>query len=149
MLEAPGCRFALAHISWPWTDECIALYGKLQAAGRTCGKDVEMFIDCSPGTPDIYRHDVFRKFALLGYDLSDTLIFGVDSNVHNYDIPWGRYTLEFDRQLFTELDEEYQNFHGYLLEAVFERQGKTRPSQKQVFENAVSRNLLRFIGEIR
>ena len=31
LLAVDGLRFALAHISWPWHDECIALYGKIGA----------------------------------------------------------------------------------------------------------------------
>ena len=29
LLEVPHLRFCLAHVSWPWYDECIAVYGKL------------------------------------------------------------------------------------------------------------------------
>ncbi|MBE6365151.1 MAG: hypothetical protein E7053_05300 [Lentisphaerae bacterium] len=147
MLEVPGIRFSLAHISWPWTDECIALFGKLRNGGGTFNKKVDFFIDDCPGTPDIYRKDVFRKFALLGYDLSDSLIFGVDTNVHTYNAPWAKYTLEFDRKTFAELNDEVQNFKGYFLEESFDNQGLPRPDQNQVFRNSVSRNLLRFLGE--
>ena len=28
LLEVDGLKFALAHISWPWCDECIAVFGK-------------------------------------------------------------------------------------------------------------------------
>ena len=108
---------------------------------------MDFFIDDCPGTPDIYRKDVFRKFALLGYDLSDSLIFGVDTNVHTYNAPWAKYTLEFDRKTFAELNDEVQNFKGYFLEESFDNQGLPRPDQNQVFRNSVSRNLLRFLGE--
>lgn len=149
MLEAPGVTFALAHISWPWTDECIALFGKIRHASGTYKKNIRFFIDDSPGTPDIYRRDVFRNFALLGYDLSDCLLFGVDSNVHTYNTEWAKYTLDFDREMFASLNDEFQNFDGYLLKAVFDLQGKKRPDLNDWFNNSVSRNLLRFIGEER
>ena len=147
MLDAPGVTFALAHISWPWTDECIALFGKIRSASNTYKKNIRFFIDDSPGTPDIYRTNVFRNFALLGYDLSDTLLFGVDSNVHTYNVEWAKYTLEFDRQMFASLNDEFQNFDGYLVKAVFEYSGKKRPDLNDWFTNSVSRNLLRFLGE--
>lgn len=147
MLEVPGIRFSLAHISWPWTDECIALFGKLRNGGGTFNKNVGFFIDDCPGTPDIFRKDVFRKFALLGYDLSDSLIFGVDSNVHNYNKEWAKYTLEFDRKTFAEINDEVQNHKGYFLEEAFDRKGNIRPDQNQVFLNSTSKNLLHFLGE--
>ena len=148
MQYAPGCRFALAHISWPWTDECIALFGKLKNAGSSYGKTCEIYIDSSPGTPDIYRKDVFYKFACLGYDLSDRLIFGIDSNVHNFNVEWGKYTLDFDRKMFTQLNEEVKNFNGYLLLDAIKNKGGVKPDQNQLFQNAISKNLLRFLGEI-
>ena len=26
--DIPGLRFCCAHISWPWCEECVAVYGK-------------------------------------------------------------------------------------------------------------------------
>ncbi len=149
MLDVPGVTFALAHISWPWTDECVAFYGKMLHANRAFDKNIRLFIDDAPGTPDIYRRNVFRNFALLGYDLSETLIFGVDSNTAVYDYEWAEYTLNFDRELFASLNDEFQKFDGYLLKAVFEKQNKVRPDLNDWFTNSVSRNLLRFLGEIK
>ena len=31
MIDLPKIRFALAHIGWPWTDECIAVAGRFAA----------------------------------------------------------------------------------------------------------------------
>ena len=147
MLEAPGVRFALAHVAWPWTDECIALYGKLLHAGRSFGKPVELFIDDCPGTPDIYRKQVFRNFAFLGYDLTDRLIFGSDTGVSDYNIRWMRYMFDFDRNMFAELNEEFKTFNGYLATESFSAPGAERPDLNRIFVNSVSRNLLRFLGE--
>lgn len=149
MLEVPGVTFALAHISWPWTDECVAFYGKMLHANRAFNKNIRLFIDDAPGTPDIYRRNVFRNFALLGYDLSETLIFGVDSNTADYNYEWAEYTLGFDQELFASLNDEFQKFDGYLAKAVFEKQNKKRPDLNDWFTNSVSRNLLRFLGEIK
>ena len=149
MTEVPGLTFALAHISWPWTDECIAFYGKMLHANSAHKRNIRLFIDDAPGTPDIYRRNVFRNFALLGYDLSETLLFGVDTNVSNYNTEWAEYTLNFDRELFASLNDEFQNFDGYLAKAVFEKQNTPRPNLNDWFTNSTSRNLLRFLGEIR
>jgi predicted TIM-barrel fold metal-dependent hydrolase len=31
LLNFPDLKFALAHISWPWVDECIALWGRFRS----------------------------------------------------------------------------------------------------------------------
>jgi predicted TIM-barrel fold metal-dependent hydrolase len=145
--EVYGLRFALAHIAWPWTDECVALFGKLQNGCRSYGRKLDFYIDDSPGTPDIFRRQVFRNFAFIGYDLTDKLIFGVDSNVHNYNWEWGKYMLDFDREMFADLNEEFKTFNGYLAVESF-KDGGERPDLNRLFENSIHKNLLRFLGEI-
>ena len=90
MFDISGIRFALAHISWPWCDECIALYGKFNAMSYSPRyKGQQMYIDMTPGTPSCYRqrvidtlHSVFEE----GYDLLDRrLLFGSDSFTGDYD----------------------------------------------------------------
>ena len=62
LLEAPHLRFALAHVSWPWCDECIAVYGKILNAVVRRGFEIpEMFIDTTPGTPKLYRKDALAR----------------------------------------------------------------------------------------
>ena len=34
LIEIPRLRFCLAHVSWPWYDECIAVYGKFNINSR-------------------------------------------------------------------------------------------------------------------
>ena len=106
---------------------------------------MEFFIDDSPGTPDIFRRQVFRNFAFVGYDLTDHLIFGADSNVHDYNWEWAKYMMDFDRDMFADLNEEFKNFNGYLATACF-KDGK-RPDLNKLFQNSISENLLRFISE--
>ena len=50
LIDVEGLRFSLAHISWPWCDELIAVYGKFLAAKD---RDVELYVDTTPGTPRI------------------------------------------------------------------------------------------------
>jgi len=68
LLKVPKLRFALAHISWPWTDECIAVFGKFcNALAHRGAKDAaEMFIDTTPGTPPIYRADALKRLIAMG-----------------------------------------------------------------------------------
>jgi predicted TIM-barrel fold metal-dependent hydrolase len=97
-------RFMLAHVSWPWTDECIAVADRFKTMARMkqCldpalggdyamrhvhlhekryEPDVAMKVDITPGTPAIYRAEVLRKCCeVLGADM---LVFGTDSRADN------------------------------------------------------------------
>ena len=99
LLELENLRFSLAHCSWPWIDECIAVYGKfLNALSR--GKTVEMFVDLTPGTPEIYREELFRKLFTVGYDVPNNVMYGTDCRTDKYRFDWTRKWLEIDTALF-------------------------------------------------
>lgn len=91
LLEIDGLKFALAHVSWPWVDECIALYGKFQSAHDTRPNlAVEMFIDTTPGTPVIYRDEALTKIFTVGYDVADNVLFGTDTRADDFNVDWVR-----------------------------------------------------------
>ena len=104
LLAVPGLRFALAHISWPWCDECIAVYGKLlNAMLNNAGKVPEMFIDTTPGTPRIYRRDALTKLFTVGYDIRDHIMFGCDCGTAGYNVKWVKDWLAVDDGIYAEL----------------------------------------------
>jgi predicted TIM-barrel fold metal-dependent hydrolase len=76
LLQVPRFRFALAHISWPWTDECLALFGSARSARQSGHSTAEMFIDISPGTPADYRKEALRH--LMNFGTEDFLVYGSD-----------------------------------------------------------------------
>ena len=78
LFDIPNLRFALAHVSWPWHDECIAVYGYWSHRKHVGSTTSEMFIDTTPGTPAIYRDEVITKLYTVGYDIEDNLLFGSD-----------------------------------------------------------------------
>ena len=77
LIRYPKIRFALAHISWPWVDECIALWGRFRYAAKRRRGNVQMYIDATPGTPPVYREEAFRK--VFAYGAENRIIFGSDS----------------------------------------------------------------------
>ncbi len=79
LMHTPKVKFALAHISWPWTDECIAVLGRMRAAASREGGEMQMYIDCTPGTPDFYRSEAFDR--AIKYCGIDRLMYGSDSRV--------------------------------------------------------------------
>ena len=129
MLDVPGIRFALAHISWPWCDECIAVLGKCMNAlvGRPELK-VEMFVDTTPGTPVRWRRDALEKLLCGDYDVLHNVMFGSDCSAANYNTEWTKSWLERDRGILKEL---------------FADDGERAAYDRQIFGG----NLLRFLGK--
>jgi predicted TIM-barrel fold metal-dependent hydrolase len=126
LLHVGGLRFALAHISWPWVDECIALYGKLASARRNDpSAAVDMFIDTTPGTPPIYRREALTKLFTVGYDVAHNVFFGSDGMANEYRSDYAEGWIARDREIMTEI-------------------GVQAPAQDAVFAG----NLQRFVGHV-
>lgn len=127
LLSVDGLRFALAHISWPWCDECTAVYGKFNNAVHS-GKEIgsHMYIDITPGTPKIYRKDALAKLLFAGYDIKNNLFFGTDNCTDNYDTAWAEDWVHTDKSIYRDL-------------------GLTEVEIDDIF----SQNLLAFLGQVR
>lgn len=128
MFDIAGIHFALAHISWPWCDECIALYGKFSAMRYSPRyKNQQMYIDMTPGTPSCYRQRVLDTLYSVfeeGYEYLDSrLLFGSDSFT-------GEYDASFPADLAAK-DRERLRKAGFSAETA---------------ENIVTRNALAFWG---
>ena len=107
LMDVAGLRFALAHLSWPWCDEAIAVYGKfLNAQTRRPELAVEMFLDTTPGTPPIYRREALTRLYTVGYDVAHNVLFGSDSRANDYRPAWVREWIERDTALLGELGLE-------------------------------------------
>jgi len=103
LLSFPDLKFALAHISWPWVDECIALWGRfrsytLRELGRGRG-DIQMFIDITPGTPLIYRRNALQK--LIAYGVEDYMLFGTDCRAGKLE--YAKQHIERDTAILRQL----------------------------------------------
>jgi len=74
MFHYPRIRFAMAHISWPWTDECIAvnLKFKVNQTGEWTS-----YIDITSGAPRIWKVDALYKALNCVGD--EHLLFGSDA----------------------------------------------------------------------
>ena len=96
LFEIPKLRFALAHVSWPWCDENLAVYGYWQNRKEHVTTSAEMFIDTTPGTPQIYRREIFSKIYGIGYDIENNVIFGTDCN-NKYDSDYAKEILAMDK----------------------------------------------------
>lgn len=130
LISIPGLRFSLGHCSWPWIDECVALYGKF-LNGLNRKDSAEMFFDITPGTPRIYRKELFTKLYTVGYDMGSNIFFGTDSS-QNYLTDWVKSWLKTDGELLLELgvSREYRQmlYHDNLLRFL----GKTDVQVKHI-----------------
>ena len=117
LLEVDRLKFSLAHVSWPWCDELIAVYGKfLNAFSRKPDLSVEMFIDISPGTPAISRQEVLTKLFTVGYDVQHNIIFGSDSEVNDYNISWTRQWIDRDDNIYQQIGLKQNVLQGIYRE---------------------------------
>lgn len=108
-LEIPGLKFSMGHCSWPWHDECLALYGKfLNAYTYRPELSAEMFLDITPGTPRIYREELLTKIFTIGYDVKHNIMFGTDCNAEEYHTDWSLQWQQTDDAIYEKLfvDEE-------------------------------------------
>jgi predicted TIM-barrel fold metal-dependent hydrolase len=104
LLEIDNLKFCLAHVSWPWFDECIAVYGKfLNSYSNRPDLSVEMFIDITPGTPPIYREEVLTKLYTIGYDIENNIIFGTDGSTNKYNHKWAAEWQDRDNKIYNKL----------------------------------------------
>jgi hypothetical protein len=76
MMEYPEIRFAVAHIGWPWTDECLAVCGKFRQMQPRRGHEWTCYVDITTGAPPMWKVDTLRK--ALAYLGDEHLIYGSD-----------------------------------------------------------------------
>lgn len=123
LLRIEGLRFSMGHCSWPWVDDCIALYGKFMNAYNYNKNNAEMFFDLTPGTPEIYREDLLKKLFTLGYDVENNVMFGTDNIADSYSVDWATQWLNIDQQ-------------------IMDRYGVCKRVREKVYQG----NLMRFLG---
>lgn len=102
LIGVPGLRFTLAHVSWPWCDECLALYGKARSMLQYGLSTARMYIETSPGTPDIYREEVLTKLYRIGYENDNNIIYGSDCR-EIYRSEYARAIVRKDDAIFDKL----------------------------------------------
>ncbi len=120
-----GLRFSLGHCSWPWIDECYAVYGQFLNASEK--HPTEMFFDTTPGTPVIYRDELFTKLYCGGYDTGHNIMFGSDCFAHDYKPEWTKKWLEIDGKLMTKLGVSKENIENYYYNNMMRFLGKLPP----------------------
>ncbi|HCG25121.1 MAG TPA: hypothetical protein DE060_06795 [Lentisphaeria bacterium] len=111
LMDVPNLHFSMAHVSWPWCDELIALCGKFNHLDEAMpGRRSRMHFDITPGTPPIFRRDALFKIFLSGYPVEKRVIWGTDNVANNYNIDYARYWANLDRGIIGEIAQNAESF---------------------------------------
>jgi hypothetical protein len=120
----------MGHCSWPWIDDCIAMYGKFRFA-RFTKNTAEMFFDTTPGTPFIYREELFTKLFRIGYDVGRNVFFGTDGSAHAYNTQWTEECLRTDCALMDKMGISYADRNGMFYRNLLRFLGKEAPAEEE------------------
>lgn len=100
LLHYPHIRFAMAHISWPWCEECLAVMGRMRAAANYDAKTWQSYVDLTPGAPKhIRKQAVANAIAFCG---AERIMFGSDDTLPG-KLSYEKQVLESDLRLLAEL----------------------------------------------
>ena len=77
LVNYPNMKFAMAHISWPWCEECLAVMGRMGAAAKVGGWEWQSYVDITPGTPPHIRKQALAN--AISFCGPERLMFGTDS----------------------------------------------------------------------
>jgi hypothetical protein len=96
----PKIRFAMAHISWPWCEECMAVMGRMRAARGYNTEEWQSYVDLTPGTPEYIRKQaISNAIEMCGVD---RLLFGSDASIPG-DLSYQKRVLDMDLRILNEL----------------------------------------------
>jgi len=103
LLHYPDINFAMAHIGWPWCDECLAVMGRmLDAAGWDRNK-WQSYIDITPGPPPYIRKQAVKN--AIEFCGVNRIMFGSDSFVPtDMTLENQKNALADYRRIFDELE---------------------------------------------
>ena len=79
LLHYPNIRFAMAHISWPWCEECLAVMGRMRAAAGYGKARWQSYVDITRGTPAHIREQALAN--TVSFCGPERVLFGTDSRV--------------------------------------------------------------------
>ena len=100
MVHYPNIRFAMAHVSWPWCEECLAVMGRMRAATRGTDNAWQSYVDLTPGTPPhIRKQALANAIAFCG---PDRILFGTDCGIPG-NLAGQAVHVERDLAIFDEL----------------------------------------------
>ncbi len=71
-------RFVMAHMGWPWCEECVAVMGRMRAAAAGTDRESQARVDLTPG--GFRDEDIVRMIEYPGAG-PERIMFGTDESV--------------------------------------------------------------------
>ena len=103
LMDVKGLRFSLAHVSWPWSAELVALFGKLNYLDQKAPEGrSRMYFDITPGTPPIFRRDALRWMYMCGFNMKHRVLWGTDCR-SNFDPEYAKFWASLDKKIMAEI----------------------------------------------
>ena len=100
LVNYPNIQFAMAHISWPWCEECLAVMGRFRAANNYKTEGWQSYIDITPGsTGSVAKQAIADAVQMCGVE---RMMFGTDNSIPG-DMPWQRQSLDRIMAILDEL----------------------------------------------
>ncbi|MGD0089360.1 MAG: amidohydrolase family protein [Planctomycetota bacterium] len=100
LVHYPRIRFAMAHVSWPWCEECLAVMGRMRAAANYDVQGWQSYVDLTPGAPKHVRKQVIAN--TIEYCGAERVMFGSDSTLPG-TLAYQKEMLDRDLQYFDSL----------------------------------------------
>lgn len=108
LLHYPNIKFAMAHISWPWCEECLAVMGRMRAAAGYVKNKWQSYVDLTPGTPPHIRFQAVKN--AVEFCGVDRLMFGTDQNTANgHELSNQKKIIENDLLIFEKIGLDKQD----------------------------------------
>jgi len=119
LVEWPDLRFAMAHISWPWCEECLAVMGRFRAESRGGKRPWQSYVDLTPGTPPhIRKQAVGNAISFCG---AEHIMFGTDAGAPQ-NMAKQKEIIQRDLAMFQEFglaDDQIQRIMAGTADEVF------------------------------
>ncbi|MEY8336498.1 amidohydrolase family protein [Lachnospiraceae bacterium 62-35] len=121
LLLIPGLRLCMAHVSWPWCDECIGMFAKWNNCRMQGSITSQLYLDTTPGATGICRQELLAKLYGCSLPVEDKLIFGTDLR-NRYDEKKAESYILTDQKILEKLrigkDLQERYFSKNLLDFV-------------------------------
>ncbi len=112
LMDVKGLKFSMAHISWPWSAELVALFGKLNYLDECAPEGrSRMYFDITPGTPPIFRREALRWIYMCGFRVKHRVLWGSDCEANNYVSAYADYWAKLDKRFMDEIAADPNRYH--------------------------------------
>jgi len=119
LVNYPNIHFAMAHMSWPWCEENLAVMGRMRNAASIGGWEWQSYVDITVGTPPhIHKQALKNAIDFCGVE---RIMWGSDAVIPG-DLTNQKFRVEHDAALLDELgldDAQKQRIMSGTADEVF------------------------------